>query len=377
LGGDASAEERLQRAETLTGMADLLSRKGDYEAALPLILESLAIRRAVREPVHADIAENLEDLGLNYYDRGDYESAIEHLQAAVDMRRELNSGPFPATSEALSNLALVHLDAGNYEAAEELWTEALEMDRSYFGEKHPELSANINNLAFVYHDMGDLESAEKFYRQAIAMDEELLGPDHPEYAFALSNLAFLLLDLGRPDEAIAMQSTATKILDRAYGEAHPQLATALSGLGFMLNEEKSYAAAELHLVRALAMRRELLGPDNPEVGKSLLTIATLHLDTGKFELAEKEASQAYELFQDKIGEEHWLSGAALSVFGAALAEQEQYAEAEDTLIRAHATLIESGNAMPVFVEATVARITNLYQAIGQPDKANQYLIQNN
>ncbi len=376
LDNQPSIERRLQKAETLTGMADLLSRKGDDEAALPLILESLAIRRAIREPVHADIAENLEDLGLNYYDRGDYDTAIEHLQAAVDMRRELISGPYPATSAALSNLALVHADAGNYEAAETLYSEALEMDRSYFGDKHPELSANINNLAYLYHDKGDLESAEKFYRQAIAMDEELLGPDNPGFAVALSNLAFLLHDMGRTGEAIAMQANATEILDKAYGEAHPQLASALSGLGFMLNEEKDYAAAEPHLVRALSMRRKLLGADNPEVGKSLLTIATLHLDTGKYELAEKEASQAYELLRSKIGEEHWLTGAALSAYGAALAEQEKYAEAEDTLIRAHATLIESGNAMPVFVEATVVRITELYRAIGQPDKADQYLEQN-
>ena len=369
---DDPETKSLQRAKTLTGLADILDRKGEYEAAEPLIQESLEARRNALGSVHPDVAENLEDLGLNYYYRGEYELAIKSLEAAVEMRREMQAGPFPATSEAISNLALVHLDSGNYEAAEALYTEALEMDRSYFGDKHPELSTTINNLASVYHDKGDFESAERFYRQAIAMDEEFLGLNHPQLGTAMSNLAFLLLDMGRSKEAIDMQTAATEILGRAYRE-HPDLASALSGLGFMLTEEKDYAGAEPHLTRALSMRRDLLGDDNPEVGKSLLTLSALHLDTGRHELAEQEATLAYKIFRDSIGEEHWLAGAALSVLGGAQAAQQQFANAEISLIKAHETLEKSGSAAPIWVNATSQRLAELYEAMGQPERAAEFL----
>ena len=98
-------EGALQRAGTLTGLAETLDNIGEHGAAEPLIIESLDSRRALLEPPHADIAENLEDLGLNHYYQGEYADAIQALRSAVEMRRALHDGPYPATSEAISNLA--------------------------------------------------------------------------------------------------------------------------------------------------------------------------------------------------------------------------------------------------------------------------------
>ena len=371
--GLSGSEGRLQRARTLTAMADILVRKGEYGAAEPLIVESLETRRGVLGEAHADIAENLEDLGLNAYYRGEHEQAIEHLQAALDMRRSLHDGPYPATSEAMSSLALVHLELGDYPAAEALYTEALEMDRILLGEKHPELSTSINNLALVYHDQGDLDTAEKLYRQVLDMDRDMLGQNHPQTATAIINLAFLYLDRGELEGAIALQQQATEILDGVYGEPHPDLAAALSALGFMYNEAGDYASAEPYLTRALDMRRSLLGDDSPDVGKSLLTLATLHLDTQRFAEAEAEANQAHGIFVSSFGEDHWLTGAALSVFGAAQAGQEEFASAEQSLLAAYGTLKKNGNVMPVFLEATMDRLAKLYSEIGQPERAAEYL----
>ena len=375
LEGLSPTEKRLEKARALTKMADILVRKGEYEAAEPLIRESLENRRSILGNAHPDIAENIEDLGLNYYYRGEFDDAIDSLQAAVAMRRALHDGPFPATSQAISNLAVVYLEVGDYDSAEVLYTEALEMDRRILGDKHPELSTSMNNLAFVYHDKGELDSAEDLYRQVIEMDREMLGAQHPQLAGSISNLAFLQLDRGNLQGAIALQADATAILDSVYSEAHPELAESLSALGFMLNEARDYEGAEPHLTRALSMRKDLLGADSPEVGKSLLTLATLHLDTGRFAIAEMEADQAYEIFHEKVGEEHWLTGAALSVFGGAQSAQQKYASAEKSLLQAYETLEKNGNVMPVFMQATSDRLASHYRAIGQPERAARYQTQ--
>ena len=70
---------------------DVLTLKGQYGAAEPLIQESLSIRRELYGEAHADIAESLEALGLNIYDQGNVEEAVIELRAAIDMRRSAHS----------------------------------------------------------------------------------------------------------------------------------------------------------------------------------------------------------------------------------------------------------------------------------------------
>ena len=366
---DLSAHDKaILRADTQTGLADVLIRKGEYEAAEPLIRDALTSRKELLGPAHADIAESLEDLGLYYYYIGEYPAAIENLQAAVAMRRAVHAEPLPETSGAISNLALVHLELGNYDEAEALYKEALEIDQRLFGDKHPELSSTLNNLAFVYHDKGELDAAEETYLKVIAMDRQFLPAVHPQLATSIGNLAWLQLDKGNLAKAIELQAEATTMFEQVYAGAHPDLASAHSGLGFMLTENEDYAAAEPHLETAYEMRRKLLGEDNPEAAKSLMTLATLHLDTGRFIEAESEALRAHDIFAGALGADHWLTGASLSIMGAAMTGQKNYASAEQTLLEASGILDASSTAMPVFVDATAERLSKLYAIIGQTPK---------
>ncbi|HNP35504.1 MAG TPA: toll/interleukin-1 receptor domain-containing protein [Woeseiaceae bacterium] len=363
---DLSAKDHaVLRADTQTGMADILMRKGKYEAAEPLIREALATRRELLGPLHADIAESLEDLGLNFYYRGNYDEAIENLQAAVAMQRELDPEPNPAISEAISNLALVHLEVGNYDAAESLYKEALAIDRKVLGDKHPELSTTMNNLAYVYQDKGELDAAEELYKQVLEIDRLNLPPIHPQIATSLGNLAWLQFDKGNIVEAIKLQTESTEMFAAFYPYSHPDLAGAHSSLGFMLNETGDYAAAEPHLETAYEMRKSLLGDSHPDVAKSLMTLATLHLDTERFTVAFEEAEHARKIFEATLGDDHWLTGAAYSVAGAAQAGLGLYSGAEQALAKAQSILAENPSAMQVFVDATAERLASLKAAMAR------------
>lgn len=357
---DLSERDRaILRADTQTGMADILMRKGQYSAADPLIREALASRETLMGPAHSDIAESLEDLGLNLYYLGRFDDAIGHLGRAVEMQRQLNPEPGPATSEALSNLALVHLEIGNLDEAEALYSEALAIDRKVLGERHPELSTTMNNLAFVYQDKGELEQAEILYQQVLEIDREHLPAVHPQIATSLGNLAWLQFDQGNMERAIELQTSSTDMFTNVYPYAHPDLASAHSSLGFMLNETGDFAGAEPHLDSAYEMRRSLLGDEHTEVAKSLMTLATLHVDTGRFIDALEEAVRARDIFAKNLGENHWLTGAAYSVAGAAEAGQYRYQDAERSLMKASTILDDNPSAMPVFVEATAKRLADL------------------
>ena len=79
----------------------------------------------------------------------------------------------------------------------------------------------------------------------------------------------------------------------------------------------------------------------------------------------------------RLGEDHWLAGAALSIRGGAQAAQQRFDEAEDTLLRAYETLENSGSAAPVFVDATRQRLASLYEQTGRPGEMAPYQLESN
>jgi hypothetical protein len=114
LGEVQALKEAPEVADSLAELANVLTQKGEFAAAEPLIRESLKIRRTVFGESHPEVADSLEELGLNLFDQGDDEPSMDLLREAVAMRRETQGDLHPALAEAINNLALVLSYAGRY-----------------------------------------------------------------------------------------------------------------------------------------------------------------------------------------------------------------------------------------------------------------------
>lgn len=88
----------------------------------------------------------------------------------------------------------------------------------------------------------------------------------------LNNLAALSGEQGKYEEA-PLYVRALEICEKLLGHDHPELATTLIRLAFVYINQGKYEEAEPLCKRALEIREKLLGHDHPELATTLINLA--------------------------------------------------------------------------------------------------------
>jgi tetratricopeptide (TPR) repeat protein len=138
-------------------------------------------------------------------------------------------------------------------------------------------------------------------------------------------------------------------------------------------EDADYGAAEPLLRDAVILRRKLLGDEHIDVASSLTILASLLIDTGRFEEARKIAIEAKSICLLALAEDHWRTAAAVAAEGAAMAGLKKYDEAEILLLQSHALLSADGGALSFHTSNATRWLADLYERQGRSEKAAEYL----
>jgi tetratricopeptide (TPR) repeat protein len=258
----------------------LLLAKGRLAEALPLAQRALALREALHDGPHAEVAESLELLGNLHIELWAEEPARACLQRALDLRTALHGPDHPDLSETLMLLAGHHFRHRHYVQAEALVQRALHIREQALGPVHADVAASLSLLAATCNMQGDFERARPLLDRTLAMQERTLGPEHPRLGITLNNLAYLLV-IGAGDDAQAagLLERAVAIQEKTLGAHHPGLALQLTNLSNVY-ERTAPAKARAPAERALAIQEAALGADHPEVARTLCRLAWVHEGQG-------------------------------------------------------------------------------------------------
>jgi class 3 adenylate cyclase/tetratricopeptide (TPR) repeat protein len=96
----------------------------------------------------------------------------------------------------------------------------------------------------------------------------------------------------------------------------------------------AYSAAELLLKRALAIHEKTLGPDHPDVARSINSLAGVYYVQGHYEEAERLYRRALEVREKTLGPDHPDVSESLNDLGLLYRNQGRYDEAQSLLARA-------------------------------------------
>ena len=105
-------------------------------------------------------------------------------------------------------------------------------------------------------------------------------------------------------------------------------------LGGIYQKMGLFTRADSLFAAALATRRALEGPSHPDVAASLVALASLRIDQGKFDEAERIARQGVAIDERALRADHPDLASANLVLGRALEERGRYADAIPVLERA-------------------------------------------
>ena len=266
----------LQLTESLTRLAEVLTRRAQYEEAQRLFERALSVRKLVPD----DTAEPQESTVLNglavcLLRLGQFEEAATAAETALGLTR---AGEVRAKS--LQLLTGIYGSLGDYEKAEAYGVDAVAASREFFGPKHIEVAGALTNLAIITSRKEYPATAIEYFREALEISRAVQGERHPSVAQTRLNLGSALSRIGGYEEATSHYLDALEIGIERYGDEHPFVATTLNNLGDALYMQWKFADAEPYQRRALAMRESLLGPDHPDVARSAANLAgsLIHLD---------------------------------------------------------------------------------------------------
>jgi DNA-binding SARP family transcriptional activator len=183
-------------------------------------------------------------LATAHADLGQTRPALDHLEQAVELFRE--TGSTAGEAAALSALAATHAELGVTERAAPNATDALSLARAA-GAAETE-AKTLARLGYIYFDLGHFEESVAFLEQALDCYRQIASPIGE--AMVRNNMANSYRELGR------------------------------------------YAEAVEQATESLRIRRELGGEDDFDV---LDTLAGVHLDMGRYDLARREAEESHAL----------------------------------------------------------------------------------
>ncbi len=231
------------RARALNGAGALAYREGDYPRAMPRLLESLTLRRALQDT--SGIGQTLNNLGLVATDMGDAARGAMYFEESLGIWRTLENTR--GIDMTLNNLGHVAQQRGEYHKAIALLEESVRLKRAQGNLRG--IAQTLNNLAGVANELGNDAQAIAYVEESLGAQEHLKQP--AIRADSLSHAGYALFKQGDLAQAMTLHEESLA-LRRELGDTHG-IAISLRNLGCIAYEQGDPARATTLLHESVAL----------------------------------------------------------------------------------------------------------------------------
>ncbi len=300
--------EHTEVATTLNHLADTLYGKDKYVQAEPLYLRALAITEKAHGPNAPFVSTICNNLGYLYSKTKAFVKAEPMYLRAQGIREKLygeESGPAADQQVTLANF---YYNAGNLTKAEAHYLRAAAIREKVFGKDHLDVADPTECAGLLAKQRGDFGRAEPLLKHALAIYEKE-KPHDLLLARCLDHLATLYKAMGDDTRAKAFWNrsfaveNSREVLDKMTAEE------LLAGMAHQIYARGAYSQVPLLQnldMIALSVQEKKFGPEHPEVGNTLVTIADHQLLEGNCDKAEPLLSRALAIREKEYGPNHFL-----------------------------------------------------------------------
>ncbi len=266
---------------------------GDFDAALPLLEESLAVHHRQLGESHPQSLETAQVYGELLFKRRDYEQAEPLLERTLALHRQVHGDQHPDTLVAAEVLAELYRARSRFDDAEPLYRQVLQTRRSTLGADHLDTLGAMEGLALVHRGRGEFSEALPLLLDVLTGRRNALGEEHRSVQEARANLGWVYYDMGQYPEARGCFGSALAIQRRVLGEDHPETLSSMHNLGAVHLREGELELADPLLARAFTRRQAVEGND------SLSTLSSQHL-LGVLRRMQGRVDEARSLMEDAL-----------------------------------------------------------------------------
>ena len=343
----------IQVADSLNNLGINKIRQGLYAEAEDLLARAAGIHQQLTGVNSQEFVFVLNNLGAVYQSQGKFTDAEKVRKHVLTVYEGLRGPDHPEVGDATGKLANLYQVMGRYAEAEPLFRRTLAIQEKP-GTDQLAASRTYNNLGIMQIATGRHSDAEVSFKRALTIQEQVLGPSHPMVAEVLQNLAAVLKSLCRYDDAVNLAQRSLSIREKVLGRDHPDVASLLNNLANIYVLQKKFAEAAPLYKRALALQERALGGEHPNVSYTLHNLGYASESEKREDEAERYYRRTVAIREKVFGAVHPELAASLNNLGNTLIAQKKYDDAGATLERAAAIQVKTVG--PDHAEA--ARVAN-------------------
>jgi len=168
----------------------------------------------------------------------------------------------------------------------------------------PDVEAELSlTMARTYHALALYDEALALAERAVVIYRDL-DEEGLLLAGALNQKGIILRALGDYESAEPLYRKSLAMRRNILGDEHPDVATSMNNLGLLLQIVGNYDEAEPLLRQAVALQRKLLGDVNLCVATTLSNLGLLLRSKGDYEAAESLYLESLAIRRELLGDEH-------------------------------------------------------------------------
>ncbi len=318
LGDFAAAEEQVRLAlaaerklspaggartvELITSLSHMQESAGRFEEAARTLDEAKRLLELLPDATPELRFEYLEQRGRILAQQGDFQSAVPLEAQALALARDTPLSA-EARTRAATGSAFALSNLGRHADAVALYAEAVEQARVAFGRDSVQVADRLSPYASALWFAGQRERSLGVYEEALALRRKTQGSEHPDYAFTLANYADSLVVLGQYDRAAPMAREVLALRGKTLDDSHPMVAFSMSLLGRALGPLGQLDEAERWIRESYALRARTLPKGHWLLASSRSTLAAHLTLARRFREAEALLLPAERELTTALGEQ--------------------------------------------------------------------------
>jgi tetratricopeptide (TPR) repeat protein/tRNA A-37 threonylcarbamoyl transferase component Bud32 len=295
-------------AGTVVSVAQTLQARRQLRRALAAESQAQAEKANAQAALHFIQDEVLSQASPGY--QADRDLKVRTLLDRVADRLDRATGNQPVVEASIrQTLGSIYTELGDYVKAIGNYESALQLQRQQLGEDHPDTLRSLYGLTMAYWWSGGMAKAEELSLTGLERSTRVLGEKHPltiQFMDARAATQMLTGELSGPEtEAVLMKALAVN--REVFGPDDPRTLRVvyMFGVGSYLHFLDAEAAPLL--ADALERSTRVLGEKHPQTAGLMTGLAVTYANLNQLEQAETMTTRCMDLRRGILGEEHPLT----------------------------------------------------------------------
>lgn len=311
--GKTSGYVRSEIASTLNRLGNLFYESNKLHNALACYVEGFIIERLLFTTYNRRMVVTLTNIAQIHFRLGDYSTALQIYKEINNLQIGLHGPMSPEVVKTMSAMGEAEYRMKNYESAFALFHGVLMIQRSTLKDDFCMTTAfTLNSMGIVSYAMGKIKAAKDFFLESLAIRKVLLGANHEECATLYYNLATTFEQEGDEDMAEQLYIRSLRIERNSPTTSHIRGSIdTMQRIGRLYEHRGNLHEAIRFFTEALSLHRSQSNGEDSISGKILNLIGNIHLqlaEVDKMMVCFIQASRTYR-------EAHPLGHHALVILG--------------------------------------------------------------